>query len=475
MTALRFKAPLHPLTLWCLGVFMGFLWLLSSLESSKMVVGVGLTVVMIGGWVLQKKITWPLIGWFSGCVYGVVVMDFAYLGPHNASPSIQPSQAQILKLSLSKKKALVGGDFHRPRLYRSYFCESSGDQVVSLSQDVVWCEKKDPSPSVRQNFLTKFYETVQAQKYPAMSWVYSTLTGDGSKLHASIKSLLRHWGLLHLQAVSGFHLLLVLAFLKGLWALVRWCGGGQVTLHRGLCGVLELLVLTFWLYLVAFPPSALRAFCCYLSFLILRHSPSSWFPRTPFMWLALPLVLFLWLSPLDFFSVSSVLSWSAYLLLLTLPQLFQSPDVSAKSWKDSSFWRLGLRVVVAFLLLQSALMLLSFLIIGEVSVLSWPAHLLVLPVLVFILKGVVVLQLLGYLVAPSRVMFLVNDYVGRVLTEFFQALGGLSELFFQFTPVMFFSWQLSPSLLPGFLEVSSVLAFGGVFYKVHLSRFRFKV
>lgn len=458
----------HPLSLWLGGWLAGCAVLLTSLQVQQIVLLPCAAVLLAfpSGRLSLRNLACVLMGYF----YAVLSFEFAQLKiPDGGS---QVMQQRLLRLSLSKERALVSAEGGRAQLYRSVSCHHASSSVVSIKDGVVWCLPTQASASLRSRVRDALRTFLLVGEYPVMGWIYSTLSGDASELHPSYRALLRHWGIAHLQAVSGFHLLLVLAFLRGVGALMHGLlrvipGGWRALALLGPRSVALVVchwsAVLFWLYLVAFPASALRAFLCYVSFLILRSPAAKWFSRSSLSWLILPLSAFAALAPLDFFSLSSALSWSAYLLLLTLPRIFSDP-------RGAGPLRRWTRIIAMVIGVQVGFMVLGFFMVAEVSALALPGNVLLLPALVLMLKMVVLIQLCGILLGAAagsfQILLAANDHLGAVLTAGFQGLEHMTHGLFRWMPVMFFHWQI-PQFWSDVGKVCFVVLFAFIFCRVH--------
>lgn len=150
----------------------------------------------------------------------------------------------------------------------------------------------------------------------------SVLIGDMTDLHNSTKKAFVVLGLFHLLVVSGSHVSLLSAFLKtglalpfrlvymlGFLAPIEW-------LYVNIFTRLFTMVLLFlFVLIIGFPQSAQRAllifFCVESAFLLGKKPSHSQILLSGLGWQAA-------IFPLGFFTLSSLMSWSAYLVILNL-------------------------------------------------------------------------------------------------------------------------------------------------------------
>lgn len=401
-------------------------------------------------------------------------------GPaHKPASGISPSLG-LIRLSLSTDYALAGTSGSRPRLYRSFSCHDLRQRPrIREDKKTLWCQPLSGETtdhqaqghpfSLRQRFLTTMKRLMNTSSLPAMTWVYSTLTGDSQVLDESYRSQLRLWGLGHLGAVSGFHLIMILAALRLFRSLGRYLRKHLHVFHsaphRGYplaWDVFEISSLIGWLYLVGFPASALRAFVCYLSVRALSSDLlRPWLPHGRLRWLILPGSGFLLLSPLEIFGLSSVLSWSAYLMLITLLSLF-SHQVPSSS---------RLRAMVMFCAVQIGFFFLSLLLLGEASWLSLLGHILILPVLIIALKITALAQIIPavvYLISASLTLaHSLNEALAGVISAIFATMSHITLWTYEFWPIMVINGEL-----PNIAQITLKILCSGVavitFWYAHL-------
>lgn len=417
-----------------------------------------------------------------------------------AEPS-RPSQAsdrhytwQIERVSLSGQRALLSlhsYDFAkqityptRYRLFASSNCTAgalaAGAARMSPSGWLT-CQRYKPRGHT-DRLLAHICKLLQCTHSVGGAWAYSSLFGDRAKMDQSTLATLRYFGLVHLSAVSGFHLSLMVVFIRLMLLLIltlgrticRWAGAGLQRLarcqgpfwplkyqhHRSVLTqyglqLTEILILLGWLYLITFKPSAVRAFLCYLTVIGFR----TWKREPTFAHLIiLPLVGCCLMTPLDLWSFSSILSWVSYSYIMVIFYRFIRPqpyDPAPDSWPRgrparSHKW---LSLLKMWLYSQLGLQWISFLMVGEMSWLGLAGNMLVLPVLSLQLK-----MIMAAGVASMSIGLLLSSpwlpYVQWPLHQLlhlssmgFAALAELARWALTHGPMMILSYQLQPHTL----------------------------
>ena len=529
-------------------VAAGFGWLVKDVAITMAILAVALITIK------AKPALWlPWLmavcgfGYFDLITYGTAGQSgefAAFYNEHKPNKSEVSGQKptkptyELKKVSLSGDRAIVGVTFHDfargtsslPRFFlvsvkdcHGHGHLASGSFRVRVS-GVLQCtnQKEFLLASLRSKILSQVKRLFNAPTSVSGSWAYATLFGERKLVDPSVMSVLRHYGLVHMTSVSGFHLSLVVVFIRLLFALTS-------VAHRALSGViwgrkktrkkavaivaiigrlkalswlkafrwlkalcrlkaLELSVIVMWLFLVSFRPSAVRAFMCYLAVMVLAKSQRN---RQLSETITLALTGFLLVAPLDFLSFSSMLSWLSYGYLAIIYHLFlvRRPSgiaASEASLKESgregsgsrmlSKWQTftkhtGQRVVYGagtLLVCQLGLQWLSFLMVGELSWLGVFGNLVILPLLLIGLKAIMIGAILVVIssVTPWQAM---EDLFGVLLTAIdglFHLLMTSREHLYTWFPLMSFRHQI-PTTTGIFLELVTMVLLFFLFIKTH--------
>ena len=187
-------------------------------------------------WLFDSKITTSLLIFFTiGFVYIIVsfrmvdITTISHLNPAFIGKSIDNSDLnyhskkfldrdnyKIVKLSLSLSLAIVF-DKSTERYYikRSVNCTNSNNHIIYVNFETVSCSKDlQTKHTLSKTIKNKLYQIFAIDLSISNGFIYSVLTSDKSYLHPSHKAVLRHLGLMHISAVSGFHFAIVLAILQ---------------------------------------------------------------------------------------------------------------------------------------------------------------------------------------------------------------------------------------------------------------------
>ena len=407
----------------------------------------------------------------------------------------------IHRLSLSKQRVVVGVsayDFSTQTTYRPHYLTlaTRGCTLGAFSPQAIkitssgWLICDHHPPSLAHQALDFICQALRCPSSRAGAWAYASLFGDRSQMDPSTQSILRHFGLMHLSSVSGFHLSLMVVFIRIMLLMLIWIAGRFKQLislglrpvkyqsimrpvstwliwcqhHRWLRAsyifmLTEACLLLGWLYLIAFRPSALRAFLCYLTIMGLRALHRQF---NLLHILVISIWSFMLISPLDMWSFSSLLSWSAYGYIMIvvyrfippkpLDDLKQNHDELRQSSRVITWFSHWLPFIKMWLWCQLGLQWTSFLMIGETSWLGLLGNFIILPVLSLQLK-----LILGVSMGVVGLTFMGNPWLtwGEWLlhqllhgTDFiFHGLEFISHAVFSYLPVMVTTNQLAPQLL----------------------------
>lgn len=360
---------------------------------------------------------------------GYLVVSFS--GPKKATNSFQeyPENTRIAKVlasDLSGKKILVRlYDLHHQNYQRIWLksrgCFRAG--FAWISRYGVRCEGRgDPhflftsiSKKNVRKYLRAFFET---HKGMGRGWIYAVATGDASELGHNVRQVFREFGLMHMCAVSGFHLALVLGFCRFFeWTVKRVLGLGRLIFFKtARCGSLKIfdllrsrtvnfprfdgwlcfsgLCTLIWLIFVDFKVSALRAVLC---FIFIRFMGLQITNRQD---LARIFTVFIVLVPSQVFALGSILSWVSYLLVIcTLGSKDKERLGASREFFKPGIvidWQRLLRQILSTVSLQVSLTLVSFILIREMSLLAFVGNVLVLPVVSAAFMILVCMRVLGF-------------------------------------------------------------------------------
>lgn len=419
--------------------------------------------------------------------------------PHPSKAADHHYTWQIERVSLSGQRALLSlrsYDFTkqityptRYQLFASTSCttgsRATGAARMSSSGWLI-CHH-DNSQSHADRLLAHICEALQCSQSIGGAWAYASLFGDRAKMDQSTLATLRYFGLVHLSAVSGFHLSLMVVFIRLMLLLMltlsstaaRWAAAGlhhcgrrtlpilppQYQHHRALLvqyglRLIEILLLLGWLYLITFKPSAVRAFLCYLTIMGFR----TWQREPTFAHLIIiPLVGCCLIAPLDLWSFSSILSWVSYSYIMLIFYRFihpQSPGPTSDhhttpshGGRSTSRFQTWLPLLKMWLYSQLGLQWISFLMVGEMSWLGLAGNMLVLPLLSCQLKMIMTTGVLsmgmGLFLGPPWL-----PYVQWPLHQLlhltsigFAALAELARWALTHGPMMILSYQFKPHTL----------------------------
>ncbi|MCY4380381.1 MAG: ComEC/Rec2 family competence protein [Proteobacteria bacterium] len=423
----------------------------------------------------------------------------------------------VMKVSLSGERAVLGiqelsgyNQNIRYILVKNRGCHpgyfDANRQGFAINAYGITCATTTNSLTLRTRLLKHMQNKLHVKDSHAGSWVYASLFGDRSFLDGRTKELLRHLGLIHLTAVSGFHLSMILAVLRLSFLFIalgkhliltysnlkiRWIGTkpsiwsqSMSLLWSVLPRVFEGLILLFWLFCVSFKPSATRAFACYLATFMCVKGVS---PKKKLEDLiTFSLLSFFMISPLDIFSFSSLLSMTAYGYLITIFYLFipqksdlstslpatMEPGLITKSKAQLSVIAKKSKNLIikvkhylqVMLLCQLGLQWFSFLMVGEMSWLGIICNIIVLPLLVLYLQLFLVTILGSQLLVMAQYGFLADYLIAMLLTLTNSTLALLSiavEFAFTKFTLMAFRYQLSDNI-QNFCQLLTIFCFATI-------------
>ena len=214
-------------------------------------------------------------------------------------------------------------------------------------------------------------------RYPddIRAWMSAFIFGEQQQLDRNVVRDFRDIGLLHALVLSGGHLSLLMgviqttlrapvhvAYIFRIVSMTFWTRTWLVS------RLLAFLSLGFFCFLVGMSQSIQRAL---LSIGVLLIVETAGFPVKRASQILSVLVIQAWIFPVNFLSLSMMLSWSGVLIL--------------KAFYRSTFRRSWLEILGQACLIQMIFMAMSLMFFGSVGVLSLPANLLALAGFGFIL------------------------------------------------------------------------------------------
>ncbi|MDB2447297.1 ComEC/Rec2 family competence protein, partial [bacterium] len=266
----------------------------------------------------------------------------------------------------------LDADFYSKKKHKVVRVNTSGDLAKIRNLEVSSSYQLVKSRDCKQNDLVSLVKEgrvschaggrLKEKKYlsfflPAKSstagWVYAVFTGDKSFLSFELKEFMRDFGLSHMCAVSGFHLAVVLVIILGfekLIDLILLRTKISKTLGTILKFLLRWALILFWLNLIGFKASAVRATLCYF------FSSCTPVKMDRFSNISILAGVFILLSPLDIYNFSALLSWSSYLLIIYVMRQKTRGGI-VRVWLVKSFK------------IQTILGVMSLAVVGEVSIL----------------------------------------------------------------------------------------------------------
>ena len=274
----------------------------------------------------------------------------------------------------------------------------------------------EPNCSLRAQYLASLQTTLQP--YPWNAVILGLGMGERLSVPKEIKNIMRDTGTAHLMAISGLHIAFaaLLAaglirsgqiFLPGRW--IHW----QIPLIGGICCA------AFYAWLTGMQPPALRTMVALATWGMLKLSGRQWSGWD--VWICC-LAAILLMDPVAILSQSLWLSAAAVAALIFWYQWFPCPE-----------WQLPpvLRAVVSLIHLQLGITLLlmpvQIVIFHGISLTSFIANLLAIPLVTFItvplILAAMVVHLSGPLILEQGLWFLAD----RSLALLFWGLKSLPE------------------------------------------------
>lgn len=369
--------------------FFSFKFAISEL-SSFLILSVSLFLASILG---KAYSNWLLF--LSGYFYFILVFQGNYFSP-STSQSFQPAfyvTHENFSGEMISLKGLRQSIQNEVIFLRNRGCKR-GD-IVELDLAKILKKKILSCPvNPGKDKLKKAKKAFVPEVSPSAGWVYAVFTGDKTYITPTFKSFMRDFGLLHMCAVSGFHLAVIVFFAMGLvYILKKICTLAQTLVGFNLLktGIIDRVIgpiiifsiISYWLYIIGFKSSAVRATVCYSSaFILSKISIMKVVFPTKVEKLFLNLFVFIMISPLEIFSFASLLSWVSYGIIVT------NLGSQSSTGQDLSSSQKFLHGAAGIIKIQCLMFLMSAALAGEVSLFSFLGNILFLPVLTLFLKAI---------------------------------------------------------------------------------------
>lgn len=231
----------------------------------------------------------------------------------------------------------------------------------------VFFQKRSPFLWCRVGFLIHSHFDYRIRKFPPdiAAWLRAFVLGEQTKIPPDLLESFRALGLLHLLVLSGGHLSVVAALLSislrlpwhvgyvfGRLSAVSWV---KVTSNSQ---VMTVLLVFVYCAAAGFSQSLQRALLCFVSQVL---PPMLGVSQSAQGRILLAIVLQALFFPVNFLSVSLLMSWCGVLLLTC--------------FLESSFRKSYLRVLIDAVLLQAVFFIFSLIFFGRVGLLAIPANL----------------------------------------------------------------------------------------------------
>lgn len=271
------------------------------------------------------------------------------------------------------------------------------------------------------------------------------LINDKSDIPQTVKSDFKRSGTLHLLAVSGLHVALLMGSLELLMK--------KVFIPKTARCILMSFISVFFLALTGFSGSAVRSvimlLAVYLSYLL-------WEDGDAVTVLFVSIFLIILVSPFSVYDLGMWMSFFATLGLLTVYPFLESLLPKRKKRKDikTRLVRLGINTVKAVLLTLVAnffLLPIMWYFFGEISLSAIPANLVLSPLSTLFLPLCAIAVLIGWIPGINTLFTWALggiEYVIIIVADFFADIrGGILSLRYPFVPVLTVAFALVFSVL----------------------------
>lgn len=289
-------------------------------------------------------------------------------------------------------------------------------QHRSLTGRFTSAEAVDPTCSYRARYLASLGRTLEA--FPWQSVILGLGMGERLVVPGEIKRLMQETGTSHLMAISGLHIALG-AVLGGLLVRglqfffpCRWIGWRMPLLIGLACAL-------FYAWLTGMQPPALRT-CVALSGAVgLRLSGKRWSSWQ--IWLCcIGAILFA-----DPLAVLSDSLWLSIFAVATLIFWYQLVPLPLRTWRWP--WREVLALGHLQLGLMFLLLPIQIALFHGISLTSWGANLVAVPLVTFAIVPCILLAMLLHLCGPAVVETILWSLADRLLAALFWYLRQLPQ------------------------------------------------
>ena len=304
----------------------------------------------------------------------------------------------------------------------------------SHSETLIFLEKKSTVRAWAHHFRDKLMRQIPNLRLSSNSeaLLKALVLGDRSGIDPEMRTTYAHAGAVHLLAISGLHIGVLMLMLQ-------WLFGGSMHLpypwNRWVRSTMVVICLWVYALITGLSPSVIRAVTMF-SFVTLSQCIER--PGMPLQSLWLSLLVLVGVRPQLIYEVGFQLSYAAVGgILWAMPKLIEC--YQPKNLLFSKLWRLWLLGVVA----QLSVLPLSLYYFHQFPGLFWISNLVVVPLLGWILGA----GIIGLCVADISV---ISTLWGRVLEWI---LGGMNALIgwtanqkeFLFTKIPFDGWDAALS------------------------------
>ena len=255
-------------------------------------------------------------------------------------------------------------------------------------------------------------QRLDARREPVRSWIASVTLGQRQQLPSTLRESFRLLGLFHILVISGLHITIIAACSKKLiefalraFYVVRLLPPPVWFFLSRLASALSCLLILFYGCLVGFSPPAQRAV---LLFVVHQGCGLCEQPMTLLQKLRLVFFLQIFFFPIGFLSDSLLLSWGAYLIVLHCFQVVQRAATVG-----------GKLLAVLWGQLVITVLVLSF--FSDLSLLSIPLNIALLPLIPYILMS-------GFALLLLPIDWWVVTWIEQSHLVFLQQVANLAEI-----------------------------------------------
>lgn len=283
--------------------------------------------------------------------------------------------------------------------------------------------------TLRQRLLNQVLPYFQHSQYGDI--LLALTFGERGLLTAEHQKIMQQTGIMHLMAISGMHLLLVVALVQGVAQAAAWFLPSRYY-HLTFIWAIGWLAALSYTWLSGASPPTIRAFLALTCWLIIRYRSLS---LTSWQVLLRVMALLILLDPLTLLSESFWLSCYAVMCLIFL---FQWAPLSTVKFRKKRYYLLKLFHLQCGL---SLLMLpLQLFIFHAVSYAGLWVNLIAIPLICFITFPGALLALLASLCLPDFIIAPLWQGVNYSLMALFHLIPTFSDYY---QPLSWHSWPLS--------------------------------